>query len=520
MTPAACWDVLKATEQARPGHPDQYLLPDAAWEMYRMEKNTVLRQCYLELACWSSLPECKAGLWYEVELWRNYASRVFAFHRRKWDGLQMGCCMMRWSTFVHNFERSFWEAADEDWTKVFPHTYAMCMRVQELSLRNTKLVQFARATEAASTEWRKLYQEFYESWKLFLWFFQPQYRTSAAKGLAAVVGLPCPDPAGAQDIFFMKIFLKDVKTVKMYYQQFGWDAYSGEIISMASCMQQTSREDFPTTYPQLHEFGTAVFRPLTTHDLACELGFSWSKGSRRDNQTDQRHDEQNAVMLNRVRHFSEARRRSDCDYRCSDNASVAQLQLAAKGLIAEQHRYTPAKMHEAQTPSSKAFQRNTKLRVRAIDEQRAKTSTCIGSQWADSHGRNELTHEEKSSFIEKHRIIPFDAVLQKELLQHPQVVAFQQSLHEVYSFAKLRKFKARDLFHKVSTFLPRYTIDSFMLQDPTRNLYGSKGTPTKTKLCNGAGTHKLKCYIEVLVLVRECAWCAFMCMYVYICMCL
>ena len=38
-----------------------------------------------------------------------------------------------------------------------------------------------------------------------------------------------------------------------------------------------------------------------------------------------------------------------------------------------------------------------------------------------------------------------------------------------------------------------------MEQDADRQLFGSTGKPTKTALCNGAGTHKLKKYLDVLL---------------------
>ena len=137
LTPAACWDVLKATQQTRPGHPRQHLLPDAAWDLYVEEKNPILHQCWLELVTWSSLPECLPGCCFEVEMWRNYAAKVFAFHRRKWDGLQMGCGMLRWSTFIHTVERPFWDMAVLDWTKAFPNTYSL--HVHEDHRRHTSI---------------------------------------------------------------------------------------------------------------------------------------------------------------------------------------------------------------------------------------------------------------------------------------------------------------------------------------------------------------------------------------------
>ena len=99
----------------RPGHPDQKLLPDAAWELFRIEKSPVLRQCWLQLAVWSGMPECLAACYFEMEMWDNYALKSFAFHRKKWENNEDdGCCMLRWPEFVHYFKREFWDAAVRD----------------------------------------------------------------------------------------------------------------------------------------------------------------------------------------------------------------------------------------------------------------------------------------------------------------------------------------------------------------------------------------------------------------------
>ena len=210
MTPAACWDVIKAVQQPRPGYPKERLLPDAVWELYRLEKSAVMRQCWLEVAVWSTLPECLSGLWFEVELWRNYGVIVFAFHRKKWDGLQMGCCMLRWPSFVHQFEREFWHSVLRDWKIIFPHTYAMIQRIEDPSLWEAKQLQITRACEAGAEEWKRLYKEFYQGWKLFLWIYQPLYRSSAAKGLSIAVGLNHQGPTGDVDDYFIRLFTKDV----------------------------------------------------------------------------------------------------------------------------------------------------------------------------------------------------------------------------------------------------------------------------------------------------------------------
>ena len=108
---------------------------------------------------------------------------------------------------------------------------------------------------------------------------------------------------------------------------------------MAAATTKTTRAEMSQEYPFLHEFGQQVFRPLLTTDLACELSFSWSKGSRRANQTDQRHDEQNSVMLNRVRLYKEERRRTKTTYRPPDNETIAQLKLAAMSAVKQQQWY-------------------------------------------------------------------------------------------------------------------------------------------------------------------------------------
>ena len=44
-----------------------------------------------------------------------------------------------------------------------------------------------------------------------------------------------------------------------------------------------------------------------------------------------------------------------------------------------------------------------------------------------------------------------------------------------------------------------------MAQDASRGLFGTAGRPTKTSLCVGKGTHKLKKYIQVLGLMMVVA---------------
>ena len=326
----------------RPGHREQKLLPDAAWELYRIEKSQVLRQCWLELAVWSSMPECLSGCYFEMEMWQNYALKAFAFHRKKWDGEDVGCCMLRWPEFVHCFERPFWDTAVGDWTKVFPQTYLNCLRISELEVRAAMMKKFELAVLAAAKERDNLYKEFYVGWKLFLWIYQPLFRTSAAKAMSSVIGLCHPPATDDQDRFFFEMFADDAQSVRVFLTQFGWNNqdYTQEIEAMAVATTRTTREEMSLDYPVLYEFGQQVFRPLLTTDLACELSFSWSKSSRRANQTDQRHDEENSTMLNRVRLYKEERRRTDTTYRASDNETVKQLKQAAMSVVKEQQRYT------------------------------------------------------------------------------------------------------------------------------------------------------------------------------------
>lgn len=248
--------------------------------------------------------------------------------------------MLRWPTFVHHFGRVFWDNAVQDWTKVFVKTYVMCLRIQDLELRDAMLEKFRLAVIAAREEWDVMYKEFYVGWKLFLWVYQPIYRTSAAKAMLSAIGLPHPPAIDNQDRFFLEQFSNDDSSVRVFFEQFGWDGprFTQELKQMAEAATKTTREEMIDAYPVLYEFGQQVFRPLLTTDLACELAFSHSKGSRRANQTDQRHDEQNSSMLNRLRLFREERRRTGKAYRASDNETVEQLKLAAKSMVQEQQR--------------------------------------------------------------------------------------------------------------------------------------------------------------------------------------
>lgn len=288
------------------------------------------------------MPECLSACYYEVEMWRNYALKAFAFHRKKWDDEDDGCCMLRWPEFVHNFERPFWDAAALDWRKPFPQTYAMCLRVRDPEVRAALMMKYELATRAGAEERSIMYKEFYKGWKLFLWVYQPPFRTSAAKAMASVIGLRHPPVTNDQDRFFLKIFTDDARSVRHFLAQFGWDAeeYMEEVKTMAEAMTNTTREEMRVVYPTLYSFGQLVFRPLLTTDLACELSFSYSKGSRHANQTNQRHDEMSTTMLNLVRLYKEERRRTETTYRSSDNETVAQLKKAGMAAVKQQQRYT------------------------------------------------------------------------------------------------------------------------------------------------------------------------------------
>ena len=107
-----------------------------------------------------------------------------------------------------------------------------------------------------------------------------------------------------------------------------------------------------------------------------------------------------------------------------------------------------------------------------------------------------------------------------ELRQHPVVTRFKSTIKQMYNYKTLKNLKSKEFFKRLRQLLPRHvskpspkpsplpqlhtdtnryivSVQSFMTQDADRGLFGRAGTPTKTSLCSGKGTHKLKKYLEV-----------------------
>lgn len=120
------------------------------------------------------------------------------------------------------------------------------------------------------------------------------------------------------------------------------------------------------------------------------------------------------------------------------------------------HRYTLEKVNRAKTPSNNAFRRSAKLRVKAIDEARAKSSTKLAFAWAESVDRVKLTEAEKAAHTLALSDMPHVEGTLAKLRKDPMIVRFNSTIRQMYSFKNLRKLKSGEFFTKLHQLIPQY----------------------------------------------------------------
>ena len=194
---------------------------------------------WVEVACWSDMPEIRVGLHVEVELWTRWAEPQFHFARRHFqgpDGLP-GHGVREVVKFQHEVARPLWEAAARDYSSLLPRSVSALGDIDDPIDRDLMSQLLSRAVKAGVTQFYKLFDCHYASWMLPLWLCHGEYCSSAARAMGVILDIDGCTPPGdsAMDQMFLKFFKDEANSVVEHCSSWGLNVlHHCEIKQMAN----------------------------------------------------------------------------------------------------------------------------------------------------------------------------------------------------------------------------------------------------------------------------------------------
>lgn len=372
---------------------------------------------WVEVAAWSSMPEIQVGLHVEVELWTRWAEPQFQFGRRHFQGPDgpPGHGIREVVKHQHEHVRPLWAKARIDYRSLFPSAGKCCDAIADPILREETDQLLQESANVGADEADTLFSCHYQSWMLLLWLWHPKYTSSAARALGHLLGIEgcTPSSDSILDQMFQKLFSDEEDFVLAHLD--AWDvgfALDDEIKKMSDHNEIVDNETMAQMYPVYDKLLHDVVDSLAITDVICEITFSHSKSTLRQNMSDTRHDNDLQWVRNVLYEMRKNRREMEDKRRASKGLhrqiGVATTKMrpetcvfAGLQLVKLQQRFLPSVMKSLDIPSSTQLRRNKRLRLRCIEE--AKSNKSVKMLQDSNANRRAITDDRFAELITKNR---------------------------------------------------------------------------------------------------------------------
>ena len=416
MTAAACKWVLDLYNLKMPRNGKSFLI-EFAWYM-STQTSGWQHDTWIEIACWTDMPEIRVGLHAEVELWTRWAEPQFNFARKHFQGPNglPAHGMREVVKFQHEVARPLWDAAKRDAASLLPRAAAVTRSISDPELRDQMMLMLQKAVIEGAKEYYQMFSCHYETWMLPLWLCHGNYCASSARALAVTLGIPgCTPPQdNDMDRMFSKFFQDHQTAVIAHCRSWSLDAtFHDEIKQMTNHTEhEASVARMKTLYPKYDQLLFDVVDALAFSDCICEIAFSHSKSTMRVNMSDTRHDNGMKWVHNVLYRLRKSRREKLEKMRTSKGLTrrigVATTKTmpsmwiyAAEQLCKLQQRYASSVMERLKIVSSTKLRRAKKYRVRMLEK--LKTDRSVEMLMQSNANRRRLTVEKKQELFEKSR---------------------------------------------------------------------------------------------------------------------